>query len=124
MSEKKLGYVNDFIEIETFVNNETFETSIYTGLEEFFSEHLIQSNIDQKMKLEGINVFKIQVGDKIIVSPSQWAIRFREKHDLSDDNSNYEIEYTVEDIKMEFFTINPNSDSDKPVLRIKIYLVK
>ena len=124
MNEENLGYIGDFVDIETFVNNESFETSDYTGLEEFFSEHLDQSNIDKKVKLDGINVFRIQIGDKITVSPSNCTISFREKHELPNDNSSYEIEYIIENIRIEFFTENPRNDSGFPLLQIRIYLGK
>lgn len=124
MEDKNLAYIDDFIEIETYINNNTFETSGYTCLENFFSEHLNNSNINEKMKLEKTDVFRIEIGDKIAISPSTWTIKFREKHNLENDYSDYEMEYNVENIRIEYFTKNPQSDSELPKLQIRLYLNK
>jgi len=120
---EQLSYIGDFIEIETYIKKETFETSAYTGLESFFSEHLKNTNANEKLKLEG-DWFQIKTGDKIILNQSAWSIDFRIQHDLTENKSSYEKEYRVDDIKIEFFTIDPRSDSGLPKIDIKLYLIE
>lgn len=123
MEDQGLGFIDDFIEIETYINNGTFETSHYTGIKEFFSEHLNSSNIDEKIKIEGINFFRVEVGDRVAISPSSWTMRFREKHNLEEDYSDYK-EYTIENIRVEYSTKDGRSDSGLPKMQIILFLSK
>ena len=121
--DNNLAYIDDFIEIETQINNKAFETSHYSSLRDFFYSHLENCNINDNIKLEGIDVFKIKVGDQISISPTEWSIKFSKKHDLPYDPS-YDFKYEVENIILKFYSINPNSDSGIPRLDIKIKLNK
>ena len=123
MKNEEQAYLNDFIEIETKINGgkHSFETSYYTGVESFFYEHL-RNSIDESNKLDDVDIYNIQIGDKIYISQTEWSIRFREKHGLDDDKKDYEIEYEISNIKIQFLSKSLNPDTNLPMMKIVVYL--
>jgi hypothetical protein len=120
--DKDLAYINDFINIETQINNECYETSVYTGVEDFFFSHLKESDISKIIKLETTSVFEIKPNDLIKLNPSIWAINFSKEKKIPMKMEDYEKTYKVNDINIRFYSKNPNSDSELSRLDIKIKL--
>lgn len=122
--DKELAYINDFINIETILNNECYETSVYTGVEDFFYSHLKETDVSEKVKLDKINVYELKTGDLLKLNPSIWTIKFCEKNNLPFKKEDYETVYKVEDFKITFYSKNPNVDTELPRLDMKIILEK
>ncbi|CAA0259815.1 hypothetical protein [Tenacibaculum maritimum] len=120
--DKELGYINDFINIETIINNECYETSVYTGVNDFFFSHLKETDISEKIKLDTISVFEIKPNDLLKLNPSVWALQFSKEKGLPMKMEDYQKKYIVKDIIIRFYSKNPNSDSELPRLDIKIKL--
>ena len=123
MNKEELASINDFIEIETNHGNGAIETSQYTGVEDFFYSHIEDTNINDKIKLHGIDVYRLQVGDTIKLSPSKWAIEFSKEKGL-DRGDEYEYTYMIKNIVIDFYSSNPKSDSELPMIWIKLILEK
>lgn len=121
MNTEELAYINDFIEIETNHGKGAIETSQTTGVEDFFYSHLEDTNINETIKLHGIDVYRLQVGDTLKLSPSKWAIEFSREKGL-DRGEEYEYAYKVKNINIDFYSLNPRSDSKLPMIFIKLIL--
>ncbi len=119
------GFIDDFITIETKFksnSNNSFETSEYTGVQDFFETHFSESySTDEGLKLYKIDVYKIKIGDIIKLHPSKWAIESSEKHNLQQTDT-YDFNYEVIDMEISLYSRNPKSDSEIPKLKIDIYL--
>jgi|JI10StandDraft_1071094.scaffolds.fasta_scaffold2460565_1 hypothetical protein len=121
MSEN-LGYIDDFIMIETILNKDCYETSLYTGISDFFFSHLKEKDISEKINIQPINVFELKQNDRLKLNPSKWTLDFIEKHKLEKDFNEYNKIYLVKDIVIRYYSSNPNSDSNFPRIDIKIIL--
>ncbi|WMI65385.1 hypothetical protein RBH94_15135 [Aestuariibaculum sp. YM273] len=123
MNNEEQGYVNDFIEIDTKIEGQkdAFETSHYTGVEAFFNEHL-KNTLNTKYHFDDVDIYSLEIGDKIYLSQSTWAIEIRKKHKLEDDLSEYKIEYEIINIKLEYQSKSINPDTNLPRLKIVIIL--
>jgi hypothetical protein len=123
MNTEEQGYLNDFIEIVTKIEGQkhAFETSVYTGVEAFFYEHL-KNSINTNYDFDDVNIYNIEVGDKIYISQTNWSIEYRKKHELEDDPSHYEIEYEIINVKIEFLSKSINPETNLPRMKIIIIL--
>lgn len=123
MNNEKQAYLNDFLEIETKIEGQksSFETSHYTGVEAFFYEHL-KDTINTKYNYDDGNIYNIEIGDKIYLSQSNWSIEFSKKHELEVDTAEYEIEYEIANIKIEFLSKSINPDTNLPRMKIIVIL--
>lgn len=119
------GYINDFLTIETKIDNysDSWETSEYTTVQDFFETHLKESiNNDDGLKESGIDVYKIKTGDIITLKPSKWAVQFSKEHNLEAHTEEYNYPYRIKNIELKMFSRNPKSDADIPKLKITISL--
>ena len=119
------AYINDFVTILTKFDNsaEGFETSEYTGVQDFFETHLSDSvNNEDDLEQYGIMTYKLKVGDTVKLKPSKWAIGFAKEHKVIDDNKEYEYNYVVKDIELKMYSRNPKAEGDIPKLSIQILL--
>ncbi|CAA0235164.1 hypothetical protein [Tenacibaculum maritimum] len=123
MNNEEQAYLNDFIEIETKIEGQkhSFETSHYTGVEAFFYEHL-KNSINTTYDFDDVNIYNIEIGDKLYISQTNWSIEFRKKHGLDDDLPDYEIEYEIINVKIEFLSKSINTETNLPRMKIIIIL--
>jgi|SRR5690606_3130412 hypothetical protein len=116
--------INDFVDVETFIDisNEPLESSVLIGVENIFKEHLKECKSDIH-GLGNINLFKIKSGDKLIIYRSESTIKFIKKHHLEKETDNYiEKQYIVENIQIEFYSVNPHKETLLPMIKIAIFL--
>jgi hypothetical protein len=118
----QLVNINNFIEFSTriYSRKEVLETSSYTTVQDFFETHL-SDILKGKQKELVLNTYKLKIGDRIKIHPSLWTINFcTEKSQKL--GTEYEFIYIVSDIEIEYFDVNPNSESESPLLKITIIL--
>lgn len=115
--------IGDFISVETFIDdsNEPLENSVDIGVENIFKEHLKECKSTVR-GLENLDLFKIRTGDKLLLHRSVDSINFREKYQLEEDGDIYDKQYLVENIQIEFYSINPYKGTNLPLIKIVIFL--
>jgi hypothetical protein len=116
--------IDDFVEINVFISKQDvpIEASAYTSVQGLFEDHLMEAlNDSERLGQYGINVYKIKIGDTLRIHPSKWTERFcKEKGlPLGDD---YNFEYRVINMKIDFYSKNSAHEMELPQIRILIYL--
>lgn len=123
MEENKLVAIDDFIMIETVIGDNVLETSLYSGVEDFFGSHLSETNANRIQQLSTTDVYCLKIGDTIKVFPTTWATEFTEEKKLP-SNDSYDFAYKIIDVIVEFYSKNPNSDNGLPKINLKLCLEK
>jgi hypothetical protein len=123
MTERTIT-IDDFVEINIFITNsrDSIETSAYAEINDLFASHLKESfNDPEELKKYGIDVYKIKIGDKLRIYPSKWTLWFcKDKNIPLGDN--YDFDYEVANIEMQYFSRNPAHELEFPKLKIKVEL--
>lgn len=109
--------INDFIEVRTSITNNTLEYSPYSGVQDFFENHLLEALVNNNQ----LKFYRLKVGDSIKLNPSDWAKGFVEKEEIEIDKS-YEFEYEINNIEIEYFPQNPKTDTQLPLFSVNIML--
>jgi len=122
------GYINDFIGIDVLISGpeHLLETSVDQGIQELFESHLQSTYANlHNLKQYGIDAYRIKIGDKLKLSPSNKTRQFCQEKGIPMGND-YDFSYEVSNIIMDFYSKNPRSEYDTapPSLEIKIILTR
>lgn len=94
-----------------------FETSHYSTIHDLFESHLATT-----LKDSGAQWYRVNVGDRLKIKPTQWAIKFS-KGKGQELPSGYEFEYIVRDIQIDYYKRNFTVvEGNFPLVKITIYL--
>jgi len=116
--------IGAFISVETFIDdsNEPLESSVDIGVENIFKEHLRECKSNVR-GLENLDLFKVKVGDKLYIHRSEGSINFIKKYLSKEDIDNYtDKQYLVENIQIDFYSVNPHKDTNLPLIKIAVFL--
>lgn len=113
MSELQ-GTIDDFVEIETYIDDKIFETSHYGDINKFFSTHLFTTK-----KSDGKDWYGMKVGDALVLEPTHHASILAKGAELSEK---YKSKYEVVNIRIEYYGTDPTKAPPTPTLKVMIYL--
>lgn len=112
MSELQ-GTIDDFVEVETYVDGKIFETSHYSSVATLFSDHMPTTK-----RSEGQDWFRLKVGDPVVLEPTHQATALTG----GEPSEKYKSKYEVADIRVEYYGTDPTKAPPTPTLKVMIYL--
>ena len=114
--------LHDFLQLNTRIVGESnnLETSFYSEIENLLSSHLKLTPAGDMASL-GVNVYKLNIGTKVTIAPSDWAVRFSEEKNL-ELGTEYGRTYEIVDIKFEYCSKHPHADLETPFVVITVFL--
>jgi len=123
MTEKIVG-IDEFLEINVKIHGkmDSIESSTHSKIHDLFESHLKESLSNQNSLMQyGIDIYKIKTGDEIKIFPSKWTNWFSEDKNLPLE-TNYDLQYRVVNIEIQYYSKNPDNDSELPKVEILIEL--
>ncbi len=114
--------LHDFVQFNTRIDGQSnnFETSFYAEIENLFAAHLKLPQ-DSHMESLGVNLYKLKIGTKVTIGPSEWAMNFCEEKNL-EMGTEYGKTFEISDIEIEYCSKHPHRAIDTPFMIITIIL--